>query len=1199
MSWTPHEGKRTKTCILGLTLGWPNQDLIIIAFFLSQKSESWGTTMSNELSGNEGGEEASELGGGSLPQGHDYVSGWMYVNHNRQMCGPYIQQQLYEGLNTGFLPEVLSVYPILNGTLLNPVPLNYFKQFPDHVATGFVYLKNAAGSVVDDSLVSNSCDVELNFPLSGDESCWLFEDKEGRKHGPHSLTELYSWCHYGYIPTSSMIHHIDNKCKPLNLESLLTIWGKSRLGTVSAQDANDQITGSALDLISEISEEICFQLHSGIMRTARKIVLDEIVSYIISDPPSAKKIRENHLTEPVVEAPKSLSSCNGKSEICYERKDEVVICDETGVSDSCEEKCNVETMRSPPRLKSVGSYENFCAAYMAVNRMLFLSSSEVLWNAVFYDPIANYSSAWRKRKIWQSPYVLERCTQCRELTVQIEKRQAADDLILEHDSSSEVDCPPGFGPERTTMDIQLQLTSISQPSEKNLLISGSSCQDIEFILDYVLDDLHSASKLSLVDYFQSIVDEQVKETLIPSDSDHMNQVSLKSSHLHGNISAYGQKSFYNSAVMLSNAGQVTKLLSQGGVHRHEVSMTNLSKGLFRKLPMHLDDQTSTEVDELWPAQPEESVEQNVPLHFSRREFEKLPVHLEDGSDIAVADGLRPPEVEEITHCASSHTLLVESFKLDEQVSKTIFQVALMISRQKIYECVRSKLKSLYIDDAIEKAITMTCSFRGIGSKGTIGWVNKEKPAHGKRYSEETLIVGKYKYSRRRMLSNQVSGSFFQFLATGDTDNLKRGLKRSRRGSILGSINHAAQVENATSNLEKIAEHDSSKPRANVRIGGKKSSLHGSRKTLEKTARASRVKCSLEKISAPRSLESSYLEPEATVNNIKVPKSSKVSKPKRKQLIDDTAHCQTGKVQKLASEISKEPPRRQCSVKKIKGSKSRTLRPCLQSEGCARSSMNGWEWRKWSLSASPAEKARVRGSSIDSQYVNRETIGSHSSNKGLSARTNRVKLRNLLAAAEGADLLKATQLKARKKRLRFQRSKIHDWGLVALEPIEAEDFVIEYVGELIRPRISDIREYEYEKMGIGSSYLFRLDDGYVVDATKRGGIARFINHSCEPNCYTKVISVEGQKKIFIYAKRHISAGEELSYNYKFPLEEKKIPCNCGSRRLKLLESLRRFILKIETIEDLEYLLFTFVVPRVVELKLEEFVLWLNCFSMLLP
>ena len=52
---------------------------------------------------------------------------------------------------------------------------------------------------------------------------------------------------------------------------------------------------------------------------------------------------------------------------------------------------------------------------------------------------------------------------------------------------------------------------------------------------------------------------------------------------------------------------------------------------------------------------------------------------------------------------------------------------------------------------------------------------------------------------------------------------------------------------------------------------------------------------------------------------------------------------------------------------------------------------------------------------------------------------------------------------------------------------------------------------------------------------------------QPNCYTKMITVEGQKKIFIYAKRHIYAGEELTYNYKFPLEEEKIPCNCGSRR----------------------------------------------------
>lgn len=226
--------------------------------------------------------------------------------------------------------------------------------------------------------------------------------------------------------------------------------------------------------------------------------------------------------------------------------------------------------------------------------------------------------------------------------------------------------------------------------------------------------------------------------------------------------------------------------------------------------------------------------------------------------------------------------------------------------------------------------------------------------------------------------------------------------------------------------------------------------------------------------------------------------------------------------------------------------------CPKSDGCARSSINGWAWHKWSHSASPAERALVRGScsiGVDKFGGLQDNSFRLLNNKNQSARTNRAKFRNLVAAAEGAELLKITQLKARKKRLKFQRSKIHDWGLVALEHIEAEDFVIEYVGELIRPKISDIRERQYEKMGIGSSYLFRVDHEYVVDATKRGGVARFINHSCEPNCYTKIINVEGQKKIFIYAKKPIPAGEELTYDYKFPLEEKKIPCNCGSRRCR--------------------------------------------------
>lgn len=53
----------------------------------------------------------------------------MYINEHGQMCGPYIQEQLYEGLSTGFLPEDLPVYPVVNGSLINPLPLKYLKQF--------------------------------------------------------------------------------------------------------------------------------------------------------------------------------------------------------------------------------------------------------------------------------------------------------------------------------------------------------------------------------------------------------------------------------------------------------------------------------------------------------------------------------------------------------------------------------------------------------------------------------------------------------------------------------------------------------------------------------------------------------------------------------------------------------------------------------------------------------------------------------------------------------------------------------------------------------------------------------------------------------------------------------------------------------------------------------------------------------------
>jgi hypothetical protein len=84
-------------------------------------------------------------------------------------------------------------------------------------------------------------------------------------------------------------------------------------------------------------------------------------------------------------------------------------------------------------------------------------------------------------------------------------------------------------------------------------------------------------------------------------------------------------------------------------------------------------------------------------------------------------------------------------------------------------------------------------------------------------------------------------------------------------------------------------------------------------------------------------------------------------------------------------------------------------------------------------------------------------------------------------------IKFNQLQSRKKQLQFARSPIHDWGLYALERIPKGDMVIEYVGEVIRQQVAEIRERTYERSGIGSSYLFRIDDDAVVDATKIGNL----------------------------------------------------------------------------------------------------------------
>lgn len=125
-----------------------------------------------------------------------------------------------------------------------------------------------------------------------------------------------------------------------------------------------------------------------------------------------------------------------------------------------------------------------------------------------------------------------------------------------------------------------------------------------------------------------------------------------------------------------------------------------------------------------------------------------------------------------------------------------------------------------------------------------------------------------------------------------------------------------------------------------------------------------------------------------------------------------------------------------------------------------------------------------------------------------------------------------------------RSRIQGLGLFAARELEPQTMVIEYIGELIRVELSNKREKEYEAQHRGI-YMFRLDHDTVIDATMCGGLARYVNHSCQPNCFAEYLNFGDRSHIVIITNRHIEKGEELCYDYNFDLEDggSKIPCLC--------------------------------------------------------
>lgn len=143
-----------------------------------------------------------------------------------------------------------------------------------------------------------------------------------------------------------------------------------------------------------------------------------------------------------------------------------------------------------------------------------------------------------------------------------------------------------------------------------------------------------------------------------------------------------------------------------------------------------------------------------------------------------------------------------------------------------------------------------------------------------------------------------------------------------------------------------------------------------------------------------------------------------------------------------------------------------------------------------------------------------------------------------------------------RRIVARRSPIHGNGVFAVVDIPAGTTVIEYRGKLLTHAQADKRYPG--NADTGHTFLFTLNERYVLDANEGGNIARWINHSCEPNCQSSLEEHSGgdarKDRIVIETLRDIRAGEELCYDYGITLEERHTPrlktiwaCRCGSSR----------------------------------------------------
>ena len=138
-----------------------------------------------------------------------------------------------------------------------------------------------------------------------------------------------------------------------------------------------------------------------------------------------------------------------------------------------------------------------------------------------------------------------------------------------------------------------------------------------------------------------------------------------------------------------------------------------------------------------------------------------------------------------------------------------------------------------------------------------------------------------------------------------------------------------------------------------------------------------------------------------------------------------------------------------------------------------------------------------------------------------------------------------------RKLVVRRSGVHGKGVFAAQPLRAGERLLEYKGQRISWKEA-VRRHPHNPDEPNHTFYFALEDGRVIDGNVDGNSARWINHSCAPNCEAE--KIDG--RVFMQALRDISADEELFYDYGLVIDErrtkklqKEYACRCGARKCR--------------------------------------------------